>query len=190
MNETTDGRAAAGQDQENVRVYRWPQFELRFDLGEGVALTRYPDGKTSGCGPVPEDCVHAERLGVTPARHRLLHELTHHLVGLRYYGDPRGSRVIWRDAHGTWSETPKIKPGWNENAQEEWFVHAVSYAALGKLPDRESDEDGLHSALADLSERTDPDALIRELQSLLAQDAPVVDGRPDAAETASPAGAH
>ncbi|MFH5803717.1 hypothetical protein [Alienimonas sp. DA493] len=138
-------------------------------------MTRYRDGKTSGCGPIPDDVVHADRLGITPAHHRLVHELTHHIVGFRYYRDPNGSKVIWRDAHGTWSETPQVKPGWNENAQEEWFVQAVAYAALDRLPEGDADADNLRWALVDLSERADPDAVIGEVRDLLGREGPVVE---------------
>ena len=71
---------------------------LVFNPEDGSAITYYGDGRWSGCAPVPDDEYHAAVLVVTPAEHRLMHELAHHLVGFAFYGSIYGSPIIYRDA--------------------------------------------------------------------------------------------
>lgn len=106
-------------------VYRWPcGLRLEYEPATGTAITRYPRGRWSGCGPVPEDAMHAERLGISPGEHRLAHELAHHLVGFAA-GNPLGSHVVLCDAfHIPQDEDGRI---------EEWHVTAVTYGAFGAL---------------------------------------------------------
>lgn len=125
--------------------YVWPALTLKHDTATGWTNTRYPDGHTSGCAPVPEDAFHAEALGITPERHRLVHELLHHLVGFAfgYVGSP----VIWKDAHGydqsvavivSEGETvtlPESAKPYLTAEIEEWIVTAYTYALYGKPHD-------------------------------------------------------
>lgn len=97
----------------------------------GETFTTYETGHWSGCGPVPDDSIHAAELGITPARHRLEHDLWHHLVGIFVY-KTLGSPIIWRDAHGI--EQPKeiTRIGldlveWGPSHEEEWLVTALSH---------------------------------------------------------------
>ena len=121
----------------------WPSLTLEHDTATGWTNTRYPDGHTSGCAPVPDDAFHAGALGITPERHRLVHELLHHLVGLAF--GYAGSPVIWRDAHNlrqraavtrgarmvvSVTEYPYLKA-----EIEEWIVTAYTYALYGKPHD-------------------------------------------------------
>lgn len=128
--------------------YVWPALTLEHDTATGWTNTRYPDGHTSGCAPVPDDALHAEALGIAPERHRLVHELLHHLVGFTfgYVGSP----VVWRDAHDLEQDTAvlcvaghmssaRIFPGCAQpylTAEiEEWIVTAYTYALYGKPHD-------------------------------------------------------
>jgi hypothetical protein len=124
----------------SVIVYRWrdADFVLTYDPETGRTVTTYDDLRWSGCDPVPEDALHAGRLGITPGEHRLAHELAHHIVG--FAGGYVGSRVIRWDAH----EIPQDwHAGGYESEIEEWHTTAVVYAALGAL-DR-ADEEGNYS---------------------------------------------
>ena len=119
-----------------MTVYRWPTFYLHHEPETGQTFTFYRDDVWSGCGVVPEDHEHAAALGITPQQHRLAHELAHHLVGLHYYGDPYGSPVVWRDAHGTpQEEGGMVKPDWSEADREEWLVNGLVYLAYEKPHD-------------------------------------------------------
>jgi hypothetical protein len=125
-----------------VIEFIWPSLTLEHDIATGWTNTRYPDGRTSGCAPVPEDAFHAEALGITPERHRLVHELLHHLVGFTF--GYAGSPVIWRDAHGqAQAETlfAPMQPPCDLRMEyltaeiEEWIVTAYTYALYGKPHD-------------------------------------------------------
>lgn len=130
--------------------YVGPAFVADWEPETGVFTTRYVGGHVSACPVVPDDQYHADRLGITAAEHRLLHELGHHLMGLWYYRRPDGSPVIWRDAHG-W---PQLEDGEEGDAEgsfvadsklEEWRVTALGYLAM----DRDAD----WGAMIDLQKR-------------------------------------
>lgn len=107
-------------------TYRWPDCTLEHDPESGHTVVRFPGGRWSGCGVVDGDRHHAERLGIAPERHRLVHELLHVEVARVLYGP--GAGVVYRDAHhipqeaGGWA-----KVGWTEAAREEWCVTALTY---------------------------------------------------------------
>lgn len=104
-------------------VYRFPTgFRLEHDSREGYAHTHYEDGAASLCPVVKDDYFHAQQLGIAPGQHRLLHELSHHLVGIHYYKKP-SSPVIWHDAHG---RDPQAELG-ERASLEEWMVNALVY---------------------------------------------------------------
>ena len=109
-------------------LYHFPGCTLEY-VGTGEVYTRYPDGAFSGCGIVPGDEFHGPRLGITPAKHRLLHELAHHMVGMAM---PEkgiiGCPIIWRDAHSI----PQVYP---EADTREWIITGLSYHALSKVND-------------------------------------------------------
>lgn len=108
-------------------TFRFPTFRLNWDPSSGACFTFYRDGTKSGCGVVPEDSYHGERLDLTPEQHRLQHELAHHLVGYALYGFD-GSPVVWRDAQGVDQlEGGEFKPGWTEAAREEWVCNGIQY---------------------------------------------------------------
>lgn len=126
----------------------WPALTLEHDTATGWTNTRYPDGHTSGCAPVQDDAFHAEALGITPERHRLVHELLHHLVGFAF--EYVGSPVIWKAAHDIEQDTAvlcvaghmssaRIFPGcakpYLTAGIEEWIVTAYTYALYGKPHD-------------------------------------------------------
>ena len=136
-------------------------FRLRHDPATGYTVTLYPDGASSGCGVQPGDEHHAPLLGITPGEHRVVHELLHHLVALHVLGDQRGSGVVRRDAHGTLADAPEVKPGWNENEREEWYVTALTYLLCGRpVPDP--------GALTDIrASGADPDEISDEARLLL-----------------------
>lgn len=125
-----------------VIEYVWPALTLEHDTATGWTNTRYPDGHTSGCAPVPDDALHAEALGITPERHRLVHELLHHLVGLAF--GYAGSPVIWRDAHAV-PQSLSLSASMRVVGMglctyltaeiEEWIVTAYTYALYGKPHD-------------------------------------------------------
>lgn len=111
----------------------------------GETFTTYEDGCWSGCAPVPDDTIHANELGITPARHRLEHDLWHHLVGIFVYRT-LGSPIIWRDAHGTPQPKGRIeyqvegriinlseKRVWGPCEEEEWLVTALSHRYHNEL---------------------------------------------------------
>ena len=113
-----------------MTTYRWPTFYLNHEPETGQTFTFYRDDIWSGCGVVPEDHEHAAALGITPAQHRLVHELGHHLVGLHYYADPNGSPIVYRDAHNIPQEAGgMVKPDWSEADREEWMTTALTYMA-------------------------------------------------------------
>ncbi len=131
-----------------VIEFVWTALTLEHDTATGWTNTRYPDGHTSGCAPVPEDAFHAEALGIAPERHRLVHELLHHLVGFAF--GYAGSPVIWRDANGfeqslcvetgarmyVLMDTPLCLAAPHLTAEiEEWIVTAYTYALYGKPHD-------------------------------------------------------
>lgn len=124
-------------------VYDLPGFELQHDADSGETVTRYLDGARSVTPVNPDDGYHADLLGLTPERHRLAHELMHHLLAIhrRLPGwQSRGCRIIWRSAHGEGQVQP-------EAGQDEWYITAATYYALGKEQRREGD----WGALLDLS---------------------------------------
>lgn len=105
-------------------------FVLFYDLASGEVTTRYKCcDRQCVCPVVPDDEVHAEELGISPRRHRLEHEVFHHLVGTHVYGEP-SSPVVWREAHGA-SHAPdtadlignRDPSCWQE---EEWLVTALT----------------------------------------------------------------
>lgn len=100
-------------------------YTLEWHPISGTATTRYDDGGWSGCPVVEDDFLHAHALGITPQRHRLEHELLHHLVGIHVFGLP-SSGVIYRDAHGEPQEEQQAK-------REEWLVTALTYALHGSM---------------------------------------------------------
>lgn len=115
-----------------VVTYHFPaDVRLEYDPATGAAITRYDDGHWSGCKPVPEDIYHAVRLGISPGKHRLAHEMAHHIVGY-FFGHPYGSDVIWRDAHGAEQD--------DDSRLEEWYTTGLTYFAFGVL--EKSDADG------------------------------------------------
>lgn len=109
---------------------------LEHDPETGYTITRYSNDKWSGCGVVDGDHHHAERLGITPQRHRLVHEMLHHLVADELYGfraRPTEWGVIFRDAHHIPQEAGgMVKPDWSEAAREEWVVTAATYLLYGR----------------------------------------------------------
>lgn len=110
-----------------MTVFQFPTFVLEHDPNTGGAYTRFPDETWSGCEPVPDDAFHADALGITPAQHRLAHELAHHIVGMRVLGWS-SSPIVWRDAH----HEPQPDP---DPDNEEWLVTGVTYLAWGKTYD-------------------------------------------------------
>lgn len=117
-------------------------FKLDQDTTTGTVTTWYPDDTYCACPVVPDDSIHAAQLsahlGVTyaSARHRLEHELWHHLLGIYVYGE-QSSPVIWREAHGV----PHLTDGFGmfdadpfsfeSAAHEEWLVAALSHHMHG-----------------------------------------------------------
>lgn len=109
-----------------VIAYQTDRYTLTYDTETGEAITRYHQSdRWSGCGPVIEDSFHAERLGITPGEHRLIHEALHHAVGHAYYGSDNGSPIIYRDAHAL----PQTQP---ESEMEEWMVTGLTYHIFGQ----------------------------------------------------------
>lgn len=114
---------------------RWPAFTLEYDLGTGATVSRFPAGEWSGSAPVAEDSFHGKALGITPERHRFLHELLHHLVGIAFgFGC---SPVVWRDAMHFPQAEGKTPTGVQETYLtaeiEEWIVTALTYRACWQL---------------------------------------------------------
>lgn len=115
----------------NYIIYRFPPtFSVCHDHTTGLTLTLYPkDGGYSACPVVEDDYIHAQELGISPIRHRLAHEIWHHLIGIIVY-NAQSSPVIYRDSHGM--NHPSAKAGWNHNwIEEEWLVTAMSHAMYG-----------------------------------------------------------
>lgn len=137
--------------------YVWPDFTLEHDPQSGYTVTVYPDGHQSGCGVVHGDRHHAPLLGITPERHRLAHELMHHLCAMhRGYLDGRegGCRIVWRDAF----QKPQVQP---EASLDEWYITAATALLYGRDPDD-------YGALLDLRrEGVDVAALLKEARWLL-----------------------
>lgn len=119
-------------------TYQFPKFALEFDPQTGSAMTYYTKEHVSGCPPVDDDAYHASLLGISPAYHRLCHELAHHLIGI-YVLKAETSFVVSMDAmcnvytgHGLVLE--ELPPGQQEKAKyEEWLVTALTYLAFDKL---------------------------------------------------------
>lgn len=91
---------------------------------------------------MPDEALHADALGITPERHRLVHELLHHLVGFAF--GYNGSPVIYRDSRGlaqiaqTRSSACPPLPEEQDYLTaeiEEWIVTAYTYALYGKPHD-------------------------------------------------------
>jgi hypothetical protein len=101
-------------------VYKWPKFTLKCCYNSGDVTTTYDDGHWSGCKPVKDDEFHAKRLGISDKEHRLVHELSHHLIGFAYYKQETGSPVIYRSAHNIEQSEP-------DSELEEWMVTALTY---------------------------------------------------------------
>jgi hypothetical protein len=131
--------------------YTWPSFNLVYNRETGRTTTFYPNGRWSGCDPVPEDKFHGEKLGITNKLHRLQHELAHHLVGIHYYGAD-SSPIIHRDANGI----PQTQP---HSELEEWMVTALQYYSRNRWSD--------FGAMMDLSKKTDVDKLAKQLAYLM-----------------------
>lgn len=111
-------------------AYRFPHFTLTHDPRSGLTVSAYPDGSASRCPVVPEDKEHAMALGITVQRHRLEHELWHHLIGC-YVLMQDSSPVIRVDATG---KDPKKELG-EAASLEEWLVTAFTYHMHGRPRD-------------------------------------------------------
>lgn len=108
-------------------VYHFPGFVLKYCPTSGEVITYYPDGAWSGCKPVPDDTFHGNKLGIIPGQHRLLHELTHHVVGLVMPEEGiTGCPIVWRDAHHEAQEHPSA-------STREWRITALSYHVMEKV---------------------------------------------------------
>lgn len=130
---------AAGVSYEiHVKVDGIYRFGISHCLN-GPTVTVYPDACWSGCAPVPDDSIHAS-VGITPGRHRLEHDLMHHLVGLHIYKQETGSPIIWRDAHHIqqtestthYRATDGEPYQWGPAQEEEWLVTALTHKLHGK----------------------------------------------------------
>lgn len=107
--------------------YSFPGFFLKYTVKTGEVFTRYNDGTWSGCAPGPDDTFHGNKLGIIAGQHRLLHELTHHIVGLVMPEDGIvGCPIIWRDAH----HQPQVYP---DADTREWWITSLSYHAMQKV---------------------------------------------------------
>lgn len=139
-------------------TYRWPGFMLEHNRDTGHTITRYPEFRWSGSDIVEDDAYHAARLGITPARHRLVHELLHHVVGfaLGY----AGSQVVRDDAHHVPQQQPQAD-------DEEWKTTALTYHVYDRMC--QSDAPGnYYIALHTLREGgADVDALRRYVRWLI-----------------------
>ena len=121
--------------------YIWPDFRLVHDTETGHTMTHYAGGHWSGGDVVPDDAFHADLLGITPERHRLAHEVGHHLtaIAMQYEGCSMGCRIVYRDAH----HIPQVHP---EAGIDEWRINALVYYTY----ERQMREAGDFGALMDL----------------------------------------
>lgn len=161
--------------------YRWPLYSLHHDTETGETATVYRDGKESRTRVIPDDRYHAERMEITPERHRLAHELGHHLTAiarrgdysLRVPGDPeRGCRIVYRAAHGH-TQHP------DEAADDEWKITGLTYFAFDCLEN--SDVQGAYFSSLDAlrKEGVDVGWWARAFRNLLA----LADAATDQGET-------
>lgn len=102
--------------------FHFQGFQMTYNALTGETLTIYPDGCKSGCEPLPEDVEHGVRLGITPGKHRILHETCHHLVA-NAKGAPT-CPIVFADAHGL-----DMPP---DAHLLEWQITAISYLACFK----------------------------------------------------------
>jgi hypothetical protein len=132
-----------------VIAFDFGDVRLEHDPASGHTTIRYPDGASSGCGVVEGDRYHAPRLGISPERHRLMHELLHVLVARALYGP--GAGVVWRDAHHTPQEAGGwAKPGWSEAEREEWGVTALTYRLCSRRPEHPGGLEHLYESGVDV----------------------------------------
>jgi hypothetical protein len=115
-------------DDCNVLVWETDSFRLFHNLNTGLTTTKFPDDTFCPCPVVPDDSIHGHELSITPERHRLEHELWHHLVGIYVLRLPY-SPIIWREAHSV-PHSPRYE---EESGREEWIVTALSHALYGKV---------------------------------------------------------
>jgi hypothetical protein len=150
-----------------------PHFVMTHLRDSGTTFTQYEvGGHWSGCAPVPDDSIHAAELSITPSRHRLEHDLWHHLVGIWVYRS-LGSPIIWRDAHhvaqprpldvSTHADMPGTKILWGPADEEEWLVTALSHRLHGEY----SRDHGASIWLRDNGH--DIDAMITQARGILSQ---------------------
>jgi len=104
---------------------KYPKFTLTFNPIKKMTVTMFLDGRWTGGEIVKDDHFHANLLGITPEVHRFQHELTHHVVGINFYGKAY-SEVLWQAAHK--NEEPPTT-----NLEEEWLVTALQYVSLDKF---------------------------------------------------------